>query len=86
MSWNKTKWRLNKHDWGTHALYDILRRRALYNVTFKVPRRIKILFDGWIENLFWNIIPQNRDQHLFNQYRLSVIFYDFLWFGIFSVK
>lgn len=38
----------------------------LYSVN--VPRHTKILFDGSIENPFWIMIPQNRDQ-----YRLSVI-------------
>lgn len=45
-----------------------------------VPRHTNILFDGLIENLFWNMIQQNGEQYL-----LSVILYDYVG-GIFKVK
>lgn len=39
--------------YGNHRGYDI-----------KVPRHTTIYFDGIMENIFCNMIPQNGDQYL----------------------
>lgn len=50
--------------YGNHRGYDIT-----------VPRHTTIYFDGIMENIFCNMIPQNGDQYL-----LTVILYEFFVF------